>query len=178
MMHFHTQNDSILVPFWSKLRGGFRAFFCLEIKIIPLQLLQRFWKIQQNLCEWASEIEWAPDSFAFQMDSHNERELSSNCPNPALANPEPGYAGPAIPWSGYKPRGSLARTLHNKALHDHYLKQINKNDVSCAIACHIDISSVQSGTMKYSRSKHWFIIQLGAMLINVLWGDTRKENWG
>ncbi|XP_019766969.1 protein-L-histidine N-pros-methyltransferase isoform X1 [Dendroctonus ponderosae] len=58
----------------------------------------------------------------------NERELPSSCPirMGATAGPEPEYEG--IPWPGYKPRGSLARMLHNKAIHDYYLKQINKND--------------------------------------------------
>ncbi|KAH1002932.1 hypothetical protein HUJ04_008956 [Dendroctonus ponderosae] len=64
----------------------------------------------------------------------NERELPSSCPirMGATAGPEPEYEG--IPWPGYKPRGSLARMLHNKAIHDYYLKQINKNDFSSSAA--------------------------------------------
>lgn len=63
-------------------------------------------------------------------------------------------------FRGYKPRGSLARALHDKVVQDQYLSQIDKNEVSSPnnLACLREISSPMKVPMKNSRSKHWFII--------------------
>lgn len=59
-------------------------------------------------------------------------------------------------FRGYKPRGSLARALHDKVVQDQYLSQIDKNEVSSPnnLACLREISSPMKVSMKNSRSKH------------------------
>ncbi|CAG9770659.1 unnamed protein product [Ceutorhynchus assimilis] len=85
-------------------------------------------------------------------------------------------------WTRYRPRGSLARALHEKVLQDQYLKNLDKNEwYQCdldAVSPELRLKFVQLGpdedTLKFideaEEKSDWIFTQIWHMLVKLVLG--------
>ncbi|XP_066251019.1 protein-L-histidine N-pros-methyltransferase isoform X1 [Euwallacea similis] len=98
-----------------------------------------------------------------------------------MSNGQSGFI-PKNLWTGFTPRGSLARALHDKTLHDQYLSRIDKSqwyqcDLS-SIPSSLGDKFVQLGpdgdTIKFleesEKKSDWILTQIWHMLVKLLLG--------